>query len=148
MKRFRNYVLFVMLAIVGVLAQSCGSDSDDSPLDFSDVVGTFEIKEISGTNTHSWLTTGDRMTFKANGTCVTGFIMENSWTNEGGVIKTYYKQTKEPMFVYTLKSRNNGVYTVHMQGTLDDNTSLTLILQKVDETATNTKVSTKPSSEV
>ena len=126
-----------MLMLAGVFMASCGSnsDSDDSSLNFSDIVGTFEIKNISGHNTHEWLKVGQYLTFYSDGTCTTGFNMENSWKNEGGLIKTYYKETSEPMFVYTLKVRNADLYEVHMNGTLDDETSLTLTLQKIEETA-------------
>lgn len=135
MKWLKKIKLSTLLIIVSLFFASCGSnsDSEDSTLNFSDIVGTFEIKNISGNNTHEWLKVGQYLIFNADGTCTTGFGMENSWKNEGGLIKTYYKETCEPMFVYTLKKRNASLYEVQMNGTLDDNTSLKLTLQKVDE---------------
>ena len=101
MKWLKKIKLSTLLIIVSLFFASCGSnsDSEDSTLNFSDIVGTFEIKNISGNNTHEWLKVGQYLTFNADGTCTTGFGMENSWKNEGGLIKTYYKETCEPMFV-------------------------------------------------
>ena len=126
----------LLIAVFGCMIASCGSDGDDdnsSSLSFTDIVGSYQITNISGTNSHSWLKSGQIITFNSDGTCTTGFTMEDSWKNENGKIKTYCKDNNEPMFVYELKSRNSNVYEVQMTGTLDDDTSLRLTLQKLDE---------------
>ncbi len=125
--------LFILIALVATSFAfvSCSSDDDDdSYLRFTDIVGSYKITNISGSNSHYWLTSGKTMTFYSNGTCTTGFTMEDSWKNENGIIKTYCRSNNEPMFVYRLKSRDNNIYEVQMDGTLNENTSLVLTLQK------------------
>lgn len=132
-KFFRNNLLITLLLFVGSFITSCSNDSNtDSSIPFTDIVGTFEITDIVGNNTHSWLQKGQYMTFNANGTCSTGFSMEDSWKNENGVIKTFYKETDEPMYIYTLLSRKGTEYEVQMKGTINDNTSLKITLRKVE----------------
>ncbi len=53
--------------------------------------------------------------------------MENSYKIEGGVIKTYYKETGEPMFIYTLLSVSSNVYTVKIGGTLDESNKSVIV---------------------
>lgn len=127
----------LLVAVFGCVLASCGNDSNEesSSLSFTDIVGSFQITNISGNNSHSWLKSGQIMTFNSDGTCTTGFTMEDSWKNENGVIKTYCKSNNEPMYVYELKSRNGNIYEVQMKGTLDDDTSLRLTLQKLDESS-------------
>lgn len=127
----------LLVAVFGCVLTSCGNDSNEesSSLSFTDIVGSFQITNISGNNSHSWLKAGQIMTFNSDGTCTTGFTMEDSWKNENGIIKTYCKSNNEPMFVYELKSRNGSSYEVQMKGTLDDDTSLRLTLQKLDESS-------------
>ncbi len=61
--------------------------------------------------------------------------MEDSWKLESGKINTFCKHNNEPMFIYELKSKNGNIYEMQMTGTLDDNASLRLTLQKLDESA-------------
>ena len=72
------------------------------------------------------------MEFKYDGTCTSWFSMEDAYKIEGGRIHTYYGKTNEPMFVYTLLSENGATLSVRMDGTLDDNGTCTLTLQKVN----------------
>lgn len=133
--KIKLFASLLLIAVFGCMFASCGSngDGESDSLSFTDIVGSYVITNISGTNSHSWLKSGQIMTFNSDGTCTTGFTMEDSWKNENGKIHTYYKKTNEPMYVYELKARNGNAYDVQMNGTLDDNTSLRLTLQKMDE---------------
>jgi len=70
--------------------------------------------------------------FKSDGTCNGWFSMEDAYKIEGGRVKTYYARTSEPMFAYTLLSQNGTTLSVKMDGTLDDKSTCTLTLQKVN----------------
>lgn len=109
---------------------SCSSDDDEStlPIDVSTIVGTWEIKEVDGTSEWSWIGRGRLLTFNSDGTCETDFSMENSYKIEGGQIKTYYRQTGEPMLVYTLLSKESETLRVKVNGTLDES-NLSVIIQ-------------------
>jgi hypothetical protein len=126
----------LMIALVSVGFTSCSSDDDDEPsLSFTKeiIVGKWKITNISGNNEHSsWLGVGNEAEFKADYTCKGWFAMEDAYKIEGGRVKTYYARTSEPMFVYTLLSQNGATLTVRMDGTLDDNSSCTLVLQNVN----------------
>ena len=125
----------LMVTILSISFISCGSDDDDSSLSFSKeiIVGKWRITNIAGNNEHSnWLSVGKEAEFKSDGTCNGWFSMENSYKIEGGRIMTYYARTSEPMFVYTLLSQNGTTLSVRMDGTLDDNSTCTLTLQKVN----------------
>lgn len=133
--KIKLFASLLLIVVFGCMFASCGSNGDEESdsLSFTDIVGSYVITNICGTNSHSWLKSGQIMTFNSDGTCTTGFSMEDSWKNENGKIHTFYKKTNEPMYVYELKSRNGNVYDVQMTGTLDDDTSLRLTLQKMDE---------------
>ena len=126
----------LIIVVTGLCFVSCSSDDDDEPslsLTKEIIVGKWKITNISGNNEHSnWLSTGSEAEFKADGTCNGWFSMEDSYKIESGRIHTYYARTSEPMFVYTLLSQNSSVLSVRMDGTLDDNSTCTLTLQKVD----------------
>jgi len=137
MKKFYSYLTAVlMIALVSVSFTACSSDDDDeSSLSFTKeiIVGKWKITNIAGNNEHSsWLSVGSEAEFKSDGTCVGWFSMEDAYKIEGGRIKTYYARTSEPMFVYTLLSQNGTTLSVKMDGTLDDNSTCTLTLQKVN----------------
>ena len=93
------------------------------------VVEGFNI--VKGSN--SSIQKGKTITFKNDGSCEAFHSMENAWRITNGRIETYYKQTNEPMFVYTLLSQKDGNLTVRMNGTLDDNLEATLTLAKKDD---------------
>ena len=137
MKKYFSYLAAVlMIALVSVSFTACSSDDDDEPsLSFTKeiIVGKWKITNISGNNEHgSWLSVGSEAEFKSDGTCKGWFSMEDAYKIEGGRIKTYYARTSEPMFVYTLLSQNGATLSVRMDGTLDDNSTCTLTLQKVN----------------
>ncbi|MBQ8702566.1 MAG: hypothetical protein IJ549_07370 [Prevotella sp.] len=137
MKKYFSYLTaFLMIALVSVTLTACSSDDDDEPsLSFTKeiIVGKWKITNIAGNNEHGdWLSVGSEAEFKSDGTCVGWFSMEDSYKIEGGRVKTYYARTNEPMFVYTLLSQNGTTLSVRMDGTLDDNSTCTLTLQKVN----------------
>jgi len=137
MKKYYSYLVAVlMIAFVSVSFMACSSDDDDEPsLSFTKeiIVGKWRITNIAGNNEHSnWLLVGSEAEFKSDGTCKGWFLMEDAYKIEGGRIKTCYARTSEPMFVYTLLSQNGTTLSVRMDGTLDDNSTCTLTLQKVN----------------
>lgn len=137
MKKYFYYLTAVlMIALVSVGFTACSSDDDDEPsLSFTKeiIVGKWRITNIAGNNEHSnWLSVGSEAEFKSDGTCKGWFSMEDAYKIEGGRIKTYFARTSEPMFVYTLLSQNGSTLSVRMDGTLDDNSTCTLTLQKMN----------------
>jgi hypothetical protein len=137
MKKFFFYLAAVlMIALASVSFMACSNDDDDGPsLSFTKeiIVGRWKITNIAGNNEHgNWLLVGSEAVFKSDGTCNGWFSMEDAYKIEGGRVKTYYARTSEPMFVYTLLSQNGTTLSVKMDGTLDDKSTCTLTLQKVN----------------
>ncbi len=137
MKKYFFYLTaFLMIALTSVSITACSSDDDDEPsLSFTKeiIVGKWKITNIAGNNKHgNWLLVGSEAEFKSDGTCKGWFSMEDAYKIEGGRVKTYYARTSEPMFVYTLLSQNGSTLSVKMDGTLDDESTCTLSLQKVN----------------
>ena len=137
MKKFFFYLAAVlMIALASVNFTACSNDDDDEPsLSFTKeiIVGRWKITNIAGNNEHgNWLLVGSEAVFKSDGTCNGWFSMEDAYKIEGGRVKTYYARTSEPMFVYTLLFQNGSTLSVRMDGTLDDNSTCTLTLQKVN----------------
>lgn len=137
MKKFFSYLTAIlMIALVSMGFTACSSDDDDeSSLSFTKeiIVGKWKITNIAGNNEHgNWLFVGSEAEFKSDGTCKGWFSMEDAYKIEGGRIKTYNARTSEPMFVYTLLSQNGATLSVKMDGTLDDNSTCTLTLKKVN----------------
>ena len=109
------------LVLVSLAFVSCGSDDEpDLQFDKNSIIGTWEITEVQGSPEWRWIVKGTILTFNSNGTCTTGFSMEDSYKIEGGQVKTYYAETQEPMYVYELQSKNGNTLTVKMKGTLDE----------------------------
>lgn len=116
MKKLIIFLMFSALVFV-----SCGSDDEpDLQFDKNTIIGTWEITEVQGSPEWWWIVTGTIFTFNSNGTCSTGFSMEDSYKIEGGQVKTYYAETQEPMYVYELMGKNGNTLTVKMKGTLDE----------------------------
>lgn len=134
MKKYLLTVLTIALVSIGFTA--CSSDDGvESSLSFTKeiIVGKWKITNIAGNNEHSsWLIVGKEAEFKSDGTCNGWFSMEDTYKIESGRIKTYYAKTSEPLFVYTLLSNNGTTLSVRMDGTLDDKSTCTLTLQKVN----------------
>ena len=117
----KKLIIFFSLMFSALVFVSCGSD-DEPKLQFDKdtIVGTWEITEVQGSPEWRWIVTGTLLTFNSNGTCSTGFSMEDSYKIEGGQVKTYYAETQEPMYVYELMGKNGNTLTVKMKGTLDE----------------------------
>ena len=117
----KKLIIFFSLMFTALAFVSCGSDDEPNlQFDKNTTVGTWEITEVQGTPEWRWIVTGTRLTFNSNGTCSTGFSMEDSYRIEGGQVKTYYAETQEPMFVYELQGKNDNTLIVKMKGTLDE----------------------------
>lgn len=117
----KKLIIFFSLMFTALAFVSCGSDDEPNlQFDKNTIVGTWEITEVQGTPEWRWIVTGTRLTFNSNGTCSTGFSMEDSYRIEGGQVKTYYAETQEPMFVYELQGKNDNTLIVKMKGTLDE----------------------------
>lgn len=117
----KKLIIFFSLMFTALAFVSCGSDDDpDLQFDKNNIVGTWEITEVQSTPGWRWIVKGTTFTFNSNGTCKTGFSMEDSYKIESGQVKTYYAETQEPMFVYELLGKNDNTLTVKMKGTLDE----------------------------
>ena len=73
---------------------------------------------------------GKTIRFYEDGTCQAFHSMETAWRINNGRIETYYKQTEEPMYVYTLLSANTDEIIVRIDGTLDDILQAEVVLLK------------------
>lgn len=117
----KKLIIFFSLMFSALVFVSCGSDDEpDLKFDKNTIVGTWEITEVQGSPEWRWIVKGTTLTFNSNGTCSTGFSMEDSYKIEGGQVKTYYAETQEPMYVYELMGKNGNTLTVKMKGTLDE----------------------------
>lgn len=117
----KKLIIFFSLMFSALVFVSCGSDDEpDLQFDKNTIIGTWEITEVQGSPEWRWIVTGTILTFNSNGTCSTGFPMEDSYKIEGGQVKTYYAETQEPMYVYELMGKNGNTLTVKMKGTLDE----------------------------
>jgi hypothetical protein len=117
----KKLIIFFSLMFSALVFVSCGSDDEpDLQFDKNTIIGIWEITEVQGSPEWWWIVTGTMLTFNSNGTCSTGFSMEDSYKIEGGQVKTYYAETQEPMYVYELMGKNGNTLTVKMKGTLDE----------------------------
>lgn len=117
----KKFFLFFSLMVATMALVSC--DNDDEPnlqFDKETIVGTWEITEVQGNPEWWWIAQGTALTFNSNGTCSTGFSMEDSYKIEGGQVKTFYAETQEPMYIYELHGKKGNTLTVKMKGTLDE----------------------------
>lgn len=117
----KKLFLFFSLMVATMALVSCGNDDEPNlQFDKETIVGAWEITEVQGTPEWWWIVKGTTLTFNSNGTCSTGFSMEDSYKIEGGQVKTYYADTMEPMYIYELQGKNGNTLTVKMKGTLDE----------------------------
>ena len=117
----KKLIIFFSLMFSALVFVSCGSDDEpDLQFDKNTIIGTWEITEVQGSPEWRWIVTGTMLTFNSNGTCSTGFSMEDSYKIEGGQVKTYYAETQEPMYIYELQGKKGNTLTVKMKGTLDE----------------------------
>lgn len=126
-------LLFTAALFVCVTTTSCSSDDDDTPsmsFDTQTIVGTWEITNV-GNNSLPEFQKGVTLTFYSDGTCKGVMDMENAYRIKDGKIYTYYSETDEPMYVYSLLSKQDNSLTVRVNGTLDEsNISVTIQLRK------------------
>lgn len=94
--------------------------------DFQWKVNNVSIKRGSS----SKIIEGKTIRFNEDGSCEGFHSMENAWRINNGRIETYYKQTEEPIYVYTLISSNSNELLVRIDGTLDDNLQAEVLLTK------------------
>ena len=117
----KKFIIIFSLMFTTLVSVSCGSDDEpDLQFDKNTIVGTWEITEVQGAAQWWWIVKGTTLTFNSNGTCSTGFTMEDFYKIEDGQVKTYYAETMEPMYVYELLGKNGNTLTVKMKGTLDE----------------------------
>lgn len=132
MKKQLKLMCILFVSLFSFTFVSCGDDNESSSgisWDSEEVIGTWEIVSISGTDVPSRIKKGGWLTFY-KGYCFTEYSMEDNYVIEGDRIRTFYSKTKEPMFIYTLIKRNGDSYLVRMDGTLDDTSSALLTLKK------------------
>lgn len=119
-----------MLMTVGFT--SCSDDDDKTSVQFTseNVVGTWEITSVSGTVFPNF-SVGTELTFNADGSCQGAHSMETAYRIEKGKIYTYFLETEEPMYIYSVNSADETGYTVLVKGTLDEsNQSITIHIKK------------------
>ena len=73
---------------------------------------------------------GKYVYFHTDGSCEVFSKMENAYRINKGKVETYYKDTNEPMFIYTLLEVTGDRVKIRMSGTLDDDLQATIILVK------------------
>lgn len=124
MKKKILFLLTILLTFtLSFSITACSSEDDDNSslaFDSNTIVGEWTITEVSGNSEWYWIKEGKTLTFKNDGSCLTGFSMENAYRIKNGRVETYYKDTEEPMLIYTLQNNNNGILTVKVSGTLDE----------------------------
>lgn len=127
----KKFIIIFSLMFTTLVSVSCGSDDEpDLQFDKNTIVGTWEITEVQGAAQWWWIVKGTTLTFNSNGTCSTGFTMEDSYKIESGQVKTYYAETMEPMYVYELLGKNGNMLTVKMKGTLDES-NLSIVFKMI-----------------
>nr|WP_293489597.1 hypothetical protein [Prevotella sp.] len=131
------FLLTVLLTFtLSFCITSCSSDDDDNPslaFDSNTIVGEWTITEVSGISEWYWIKEGKTLTFKNDGSCLTGFSMENAYRIKNSRVETFYKDTEEPMLIYTLQNNSNGILTVKVSGTLDEsNLSVSIKMKRIN----------------
>lgn len=108
MKKLASMLLLLSAALFAcVMTTSCSSDDDDTPsmsFDTQTIVGTWEISNV-GNKSLPEFQNGATITFYSDGTCIGVMDMENAYRIKDGKIFTYYSKTDEPMYVYSLLSK-------------------------------------------
>lgn len=118
---------------------ACGSDDNDSEsgMNFTkemlvDENCYWDIKEITGNNVR--LSKGAEAEFYADGTCKGFDNMETAYQIKNGRLYTYFGKSQEPIYVYTLLSREvsnvKDELTVRVDGTLDDKSVFRIVMRR------------------
>ena len=137
MKKKTLFLLTVFLTLVlSFSITACSSNDGDNPslaFDSNTIIGEWTVTEVSGISEWYWIKEGKTLTFKNDGSCITGFSMENAYRIKNGRVETYYKDTEEPMLVYTLQNNSDGILTVKVSGTLDEsNLSVNIKMKRIN----------------
>ena len=135
MKKLASMLFLLTAALFAcVMTTSCSSDDDGTPsmsFDTQTIVGTWKITNV-GNKSLPEFQNGVTITFYSDGTCKGVMEMENAYRIKNGKIYTYYSETDEPMYVYSLLSKQDNSLTVRVNGTLDEsNVSVTIQLKKI-----------------
>ena len=139
MKKNKIWSMMLMTITITTIMVACGSDDSDSDssMNFTkdmlvDENSYWDIKDITGNNAR--FNKGDVAEFYADGTCKGFHHMETTYQIKNGRLYTYYAQTQEPMFIYTLLSKEvSGVkeeLAVRVDGTLDDKSVFRIVMRK------------------
>lgn len=135
MKKILSMLLiFAATLTFGMLVSSCSDDDDDTPkmsFDRQSIIGAWEITDVDGTYFNTFKK-GSTITFNSDGTCKTGDDMETAYRIEKGRVFTYFEDTGEPLYIYTLTAKNGNTMTVNVNGTLDEiDQSINIRLKKI-----------------
>lgn len=97
MKKKILFLLTVFLTLVlSFSITACSSNDEDNPslaFDSNTIIGEWTVTEVSGISEWYWIKEGKTLTFKNDGSCITGFSMENAYRIKNGRVETYYKDT-------------------------------------------------------
>lgn len=128
----KNLFYTLCLVALSIIFTGCSKDGDEPNVFFdnSKVIGSWTITSIEGTSEWYWISNGNTFFFNSDGSCSTGFSMENSWKIENGRVCTYYKKTSEPALIYSLLSAEGSTYRIKVQGTLDESDLSVIIVVK------------------
>ena len=133
----KMWSMLMLVAMMLPLCTSCSKDGDDTPsMKFTKelITGNFgwvitSVQVTKGTPIHT-PQVGDFIIFYADGSCLSSQSMETAYRITSGKIETYYAETLEPMYVYTLTATNGDELTVRRDGTLDDMSRCVIKLKK------------------
>lgn len=139
-KKSKFWCLFsvTIIAIIGFAFISCGDDDESiQSLSFTkELIAAdnvaWEVEDITiERGSSSYVERGRTLYFFSDGSCLCFHPMETSYKINTGKIATFYKETNEPIFVYTLLAQNDDVLKVRVDGTLDNDFRATITLKKI-----------------
>ena len=136
-KKFWCLFSVTIIAIIGFCFISCGDDDDNTPsLSFTkELIAAenvaWDVENVTiERGSSDYVKSGRTLAFSKEGSCICFHPMETNYKINAGKIATFYKETNEPIFVYTLLAQNDDVLKVRVNGTLDDDFSATITLKK------------------
>lgn len=115
MSKSFKLLAFLMVGIIAIAFQSCGSDNDDDPT-MDNIIGSWKFTEVStngGTSFSTWPMQATGATFNENGT-YTGYGYfgngSGTWTKKGNTIITYVDG--EEYLRYEIKEQTSATATL------------------------------------
>lgn len=141
MKTIRLFGIALLSVLMGVSFSGCSSSDDegggggDSGIEatYEKIVGDWYVTSIDVIKgDHANWQGGKNLYFREGGTCKTCNRMENRYKINNGKIETYYSETFEPMFVYTLLYWEKDKIILRRDGTLDDTSSCKITAERED----------------